>query len=183
MKKLRLAILLLILAALCFTAGFLALSIRFPIRHMDIITAHAGELQPSFILAVIMAESSFDQYAQSRAGAQGLMQLMPPTAKDMAERMGLTDFQPEHVWNPEVNIAIGVFYLNLLKDRYDGNLDLVLAAYNAGLGNVDRWLANPEFSRDGLTLDTIPFPETENYLRRIGQFQRIYRILLAVRRT
>jgi len=183
MKKLRCAILLLTLALLCFAAGIFALSLRFPIRHMDIITAHAGDIPPSFILAVIMAESSFDQYAQSHAGAQGLMQLMPPTAADMAARMGLADFEPEHVWQPEVNIAMGVFYLNLLKTRYDGNLDLVLAAYNAGLGNVDRWLANPDFSRDGQTLDIIPFPETENYLRRIGQFQRIYRILLAIRRV
>ena len=183
MKKLRRIALMLLLAVLCFTAGILALSMRFPIRHMDIITAHAGGLEPSLILAVIMAESSFDPYARSHAGAQGLMQLMPPTAADMAQRMGLANFEPYHVWNPEVNIAMGAFYLNLLKARYDGNLDLMLAAYNAGLGNVDRWLANPDFSRDGQTLDTIPFPETENYLRRIRQFQRIYRILLTLRRA
>lgn len=182
MKKFRRVAVLLVIAVLCFIAGVLALSIRFPIRHMDIITAHAGELEPSFILAVIMAESSFNQYAESHAGAQGLMQLMPPTAADMAQRMGITDFKSQYIWNPEINIAIGAFYLNLLNTRYGGNSALVLAAYNAGLGNVDRWLANPEFSADGLTLDTIPFPETENYLRRIQQFQRIYRILLALRR-
>lgn len=183
MKKLRRVAALFIIAVLCFVAGILALNLRFPIRHMDIINAHAGELPPHFILAVIMAESSFDQYARSRAGAQGLMQLMPPTAADMAQRMGLANFEPEHVWDPEVNIAIGIFYLNLLKTRYDGNLNLVLAAYNAGLGNVDIWLADPELSGDGQTLDRIPFPETENYLRRVRQFERIYRILLALRRA
>jgi len=165
---------------LCALAMFLTVRTLFPIKYLDTITAHAGELDPSFILAVIMAESSFDYRAESRAGAQGLMQLMPATAADMARRMGMTDFTPEQVWIPEVNIAIGVFYLNWLKNYYDGNLDLVLAAYNAGLGNVNSWLNNPEFSTDQETIETIPFPETENYLRRVQQFQQIYRALLVL---
>jgi len=135
-------------------------------------------MEVPFILAVIMAESGFDSQAQSHAGAQGLMQLMPSTAADMAARMGKTDFRPEQVWEPEINIALGTFYLNWLNSRYEGNLDLVLAAYNAGLGRVDTWLADPNLSNDGETLDTIPFPETYNYLSRIRQFQRVYRVLL-----
>jgi len=155
-------------------------STRFPIRHIEIIEANAGELDVSLILAIIMAESSFDVNAQSHAGAQGLMQLMPPTAQDMAERMGKADFMHYHIWRPETNIAIGTFYLNWLYARYSGNIDLMLAAYNAGLGRVDRWLADPEFSQDGISLDAIPFPETYNYLNRIRTFQWIYRVLLAM---
>ncbi|MCL1787634.1 MAG: lytic transglycosylase domain-containing protein [Defluviitaleaceae bacterium] len=169
---------LLLVAVLCVVAAFMAVRTRFPIRHLDVIEANAGSLDASFILAVIMAESSFNPNAQSRVGAQGLMQLMPPTAADMAARMGMTDFAPEDVWDPEVNIALGTFYLNWLYNRYDGNLDLVLAAYNAGLGRVDSWLRDPALSADGQTLDVIPFPETYNYLNRIRQFQRIYRVLL-----
>jgi len=181
MKKLRFFLALLLIATLCAAAAFLAVSSLFPIRHMDTITANAGDLDPALILAVIMAESSFDQTAQSRAGAQGLMQLMPDTAADIARRMGNTDFAPHHVWNPDTNIQMGIFYLSWLKARYNGNVELALAAYNAGLGNVDSWLANPQFSADGVNLTSIPFPETENYIRRVNQFRRVYQILLAVR--
>ncbi|MCL2286426.1 MAG: lytic transglycosylase domain-containing protein [Firmicutes bacterium] len=180
--KTKLLLSFILIVTLCAAAMFMAARTRFPIRYLDIIEANAGELETSFVLAVIMAESSFNSRAESRAGAQGLMQLMPPTAADMAARMGMTDFQPYHVWEPEVNIALGTFYLNWLKNRYNGNLDLVLAAYNAGLGRVDTWLADPELSQDGVTLDVIPFPETYNYLNRIRQFQRIYRVLLALYR-
>lgn len=169
---------LLLVAMLCVVAGFMAVGARFPIRHLDVIEANAGNLEVSFVLAVIMAESSFNPNAVSRVGAQGLMQLMPPTAADMARRMGKTDFAPEDVWNPEINIAIGTFYLNWLYNRYNGNLDLVLAAYNAGLGRVDSWLQDPAVSADGANLDNIPFPETYNYLTRVRQFQRVYQVLL-----
>ena len=149
---------------------------------MDTITANAGDLDPALVLAVIMAESRFDETAISRAGAQGLMQLMPNTAADIARRMGNTDFAPYHVWDSDTNIRMGMFYLNWLKTRYNGNIELALAAYNAGLGNVDSWLADPSLSADGVTLTHIPFPETENYIRRVNQFRRIYQILLAIRR-
>ena len=182
MKKLRNLIIVLVILALCAIGGFMAVSTRFPVRYMDIINYHAGELEPSLILAVIMAESSFNPQATSRVGAQGLMQIMPATADDIARRMGMHDFDPQDIWYPEVNIAMGAFYLNWLYARYNGNISLALAAYNAGLGNVDSWLANPELSADGQNLDRIPFPETYNYLNRIEQFQRIYNILLMLQR-
>lgn len=167
---------------LCAAALYLAVAMTFPVKHLDIIRENAGQLEPSFVLAVIMAESSFNPSAQSPVGAQGLMQLMPPTAQDMANRLGLPDFTPEDVWEPATNIKLGTFYLNWLYQRYHGNLDLVLAAYNAGLGRVDAWLNDPGISSDGENLDRIPFTETHNYLNRVRTFQRIYRVLLAVRR-
>jgi len=179
MKKRHITLLLIVL--LSTTALLMAVNIRFPVRYMDIIKAHAGELEPSLILSVIKAESSFRQRVESHAGAQGLMQLMPPTAAWMAEQMGMTDFDPENVWKPEINIAIGSFYLNWLKNYYNGNINLALAAYNAGLGNVNRWLADPEFSSDGENLDVIPFRETYNYLHRVRQNQQVYEIILTIR--
>ena len=180
MKK-RIVISLACMAILTIIAGLLAVNMRFPVRHLDIVREHAGELEPSVILAVIMAESSFRQYAESHRGAQGLMQLMPATAEEIAVLMGMTDFQPEDVWRPEVNIAMGSFYLNRLKARYNGCLELALAAYNAGQGRVNSWLADPELSSDGVSLDRIPFPETYNYIRRVRRNIRVYDILLAIR--
>jgi len=163
-------------------AFMLAISIRFPIRYLDIIKENAGELEPALILAVIMAESSFRPNAESHRGAQGLMQIMPATAEEISNHLGLIDFKAEDVWNPEINIKMGSFYLNRLTSLFSGNIDLALAAYNAGQGNVSRWLNDPEFSFDGETLDRIPFPETYNYLSRVRFNERIYRILLTVTR-
>ena len=155
---------------------------RFPVRYMDIIEANAGDIDPTWILAVIKAESSFRPYAESHAGAQGLMQLMPTTAEWIAQLMGMEDFEPEHIWLPEVNIALGSFYLNRLKRNYNGDINLALAAYNAGTGNVNSWLRDPEVSSDGRTLDRIPFNETYNYLRRVNFNRRVYEIIFAVNR-
>ena len=182
MKKWIILSVLLVLAGGFTVTGFIAVSARFPIRYLDIIKKNAGDLDTSLVLAVIMAESSFRSQAESRAGAQGLMQLMPATAEEMAGHLGLEDFAPEDVWNPEVNIALGTFYLNRLMKIHNGNLELALASYNAGQGNVKSWLMDPEISPDGETLESIPFRETHNYLRRVMWIQVIYDILLTVTR-
>ncbi|MCL2576950.1 MAG: lytic transglycosylase domain-containing protein [Defluviitaleaceae bacterium] len=168
-----------IIGILIAVAAAMILNMRFPVRHLDIIRANAGELDVSLILAVIKTESGFREEVRSHAGAQGLMQLMPATAADVASQMGMTDFQPEDIWKPEVNIALGSFYLNRLANMY-GCTQLALAAYNAGQGRVGSWLANPEFSQDGKKLDVIPFPETHNYLRRVNRNERVYRAILNV---
>jgi len=180
MKKFLITIFILLI--LCTAALALGVSMRFPVRHMDIIEANAGDLDPTWILAVIMAESSFRPHAESHRGAQGLMQLMPTTAEWVAQLMGMEDFDPDNIWEPGVNIALGSFYLNWLKRYYQGDLTLAITAYNAGLGNVNNWLANPDFSSDGLTLDVIPFNETDNYLRRVTFNQRVYGVILRLYR-
>ena len=174
-KKWLLAPILLLLLAL---TGIMGLRLRFPLRYVDLVQQHAGDIHPSWILAVIMAESSFRPTAQSHAGAQGLMQLMPTTAAWVAELMQYENFDPQMTWQPATNIALGSFYLNRLKAEFNGNLQTALAAYNAGQGNVARWLSDPALSPDGTTLSHIPFPETAHYLRRVNTNQRIYRWLL-----
>ena len=166
------------LLVLFISALVVGINIRFPVRYMSIIEENAGDIDPSWILAVIMAESSFRPHAESHVGAQGLMQLMPSTAEWVAGLMGMDDFEPHMIWDPEVNIALGSFYLNRLMRMYNGDLNLALAAYNAGQGNVNRWLANPDISADGINLDVIPFNETYNYLRRVTFNQRVYEIIL-----
>ena len=106
------------------------------------------EIDPNLIHAVMQAESAFHPYAVSRAGAEGLMQLMP----DLSEQMGVND-----AFDPRDNIMGGVRYLKRLLDYHDGNIDLALASYNAGPGNVERYGGVP------------PFRETKNYVRTIKQ--------------
>jgi len=174
----RLTLLMLVVLVLAGVVGFIGVRMRFPVRYLAYVEAHAGELDASWILAVIMAESSFRQQARSPQGAQGLMQLMPATATWVAGLMGKTDFDPASVWDPAVNIALGSFYLNWLYQRFGGDITLMLAAYNAGQGNVQNWLNNPELSPDGATLDSIPFTETHYYVQRVRFNQRVYRFIL-----
>ena len=106
------------------------------------------EMDPNLIRAVMQAESAFHPYALSRTGAEGLMQLMP----DLSDEMGVSN-----AFDPRENIMGGVRYLKRLLDYHDGNLDLALASYNAGPGNVERYGGVP------------PFRETKNYVRTIKQ--------------
>lgn len=175
-KKWLLTISLFIILALA--AGLALVQTRFPLSYLEFVEEHAGVFDPAFIMAVIHAESSFRYNVVSPRGAMGLMQVMEATGEEVAKRMGMNDFEVSMLFVPEYNIAIGSFYLNWLWQRFDGDLTLVLSAYNAGIGNVSRWLQDERFSDDGERLSYIPFLETRNYVQRVGQRQRIYAWLL-----
>jgi soluble lytic murein transglycosylase len=138
--------------------------------------AGAQEVSPHFVLAIMREESRFQSNADSRSGAKGLMQLMPATAKDLArrERVSVTE---EALFNPELNIPLGVRYLRQVLHRFDWNPIYGAAAYNAGPGALSRWLRTWR----GLPLDefieTIPYEETQNYVRRVYASYLIYRKL------
>jgi soluble lytic murein transglycosylase len=151
-----------------------------PLSHATIIRqqAKAKQLDPALVAGVIYAESKFDPRT-SPAGAQGLMQLMPQTAEFLARRSGGISFRVSDLGNPEVNIAYGTYLLRYLIDHYGGNVQLALAAYNAGITNVDRWLAQAQARGHSLTITQIPYAETRLYVAKVLDAQKEYRSVYA----
>jgi peptidoglycan lytic transglycosylase len=141
-----------------------------PLRHEDIIRQQAREkgIDAALIAAVIYAESKFSDRT-STAGARGLMQVTPETAKDVERHSGGTTFKVADLADPEINIRYGTFRLRELLDRYDGDVVAALAAYNAGPGNADSWGGSE------MTLEDIRFPETRAYVEEVLDKQRAYR--------
>jgi soluble lytic murein transglycosylase len=139
---------------------------RYPLEYEHILRVHGQnhDLDPALLAAVVYVESRFDPNARSEAGARGLMQLLPDTAMGIALRTGGGNFVVTDLENPEINVRYGSWYLRHLLDRY-GRMDLALAAYHAGPGNVDKW------RRAGTG---IAFPETRDYVRNVTELERIY---------
>lgn len=132
------------------------------------------DLEPEYICAVIHTESKFNSIAESTAGAKGLMQIMPETFMWIANLKNET-ISPELILNPAVNIDYGCYYLRYLADHY-GDCYTASAAYNAG-GIVNEWLNNPLYSSDGVTLYSIPYNETSEYVERIRHAEQMYQKL------
>jgi soluble lytic murein transglycosylase len=151
--------------------------ISLPLRHEDIIRqqAHDKDLDPALIAGVIYAESHFIDGRTSSAGAQGLMQLTPATAHYIAQKSGGTAFKTSDLGTPQVNIAYGAFYLRYLMNRYGDDIPLVLAAYNAGEGNVDKWIAAARAKDKDLNISAIPFGETRSYVTKVIAARKQYR--------
>jgi soluble lytic murein transglycosylase len=151
--------------------------ITLPLKHEDIIRQQARDkdLDPALIAGVIYAESHFRDGQVSSAGALGLMQLTPETAKDIARRSGGSAFGIKDLASPQVNISYGAYDLRYLKGRFGGNTALVLAAYNAGEGNVDRWIGEAARKEQDFKVSDIPFAETRNYVDKVLAAQRDYR--------
>jgi len=140
---------------------------RYPLRYQAIVTGHARNyrLDPALLAAVIYAESKFHADAKSTSGAIGLMQLLPSTADGIALHTGGANFHRSDLYNPEINVRYGAWYLRHLLDKYDDE-KAALAAYNAGQNNVDRWLAGGEGIR---------FSETRAYVAKVEDLKGIYR--------
>jgi soluble lytic murein transglycosylase len=141
--------------------------IRYPLRYSEFVRVHAQRhsLDPALLVAVIYQESKFHAGAKSSSGAIGLMQLTPATARGIAIRTHGSAFRTKDLYDPEINIRYGSWYLDNLFRKY-GSEQLVLAAYNAGQGNVDRWRSNGQ---------PIQFSETKAYVARVEDLKRIYR--------
>jgi len=145
--------------------------LRYPLHYGSIVRGHARnyDLDPALLAAVIYQESKFHADARSDSGAIGLMQLLPSTAHGIALHTGGSRFRTEDLYNPEINVRYGAWYLRHLLDRY-GEERSALAAYNAGQDNVDRWRA------EGVG---IAFGETRTYVNRVEGLKRIYRRIYA----
>ncbi len=144
----------------------------YPLDHVDEIAASAErhQVNPYLVAAVINVESDFRSGAESGAGAIGLMQILPTTAADMA-RWGVVDgvrYPLEDLADPAVNIEYGTAYLRYLVERYH-EIDPALAAYNAGLGNADEWVAQGSDVRD-----FVDFPETHEYIQKVNRAKARY---------
>ena len=153
----------------------------YPYHQRQIIEKNAREFRvdPLLVAAVIHTESKFDARAVSRKGALGLMQIMPPTAQWIAQQLQMETLTKEEILEPEINIRLGTWYLAYLTREFNGQLDLVLAAYNGGPGQVKRWLAGGVWSGRYADLAEIPFTETREFLVRARttytQYQKLYR--------
>lgn len=147
-----------------------------PLSHEDIIRQQAKEkdLDPALIAGVIYAESRF-RPRTSEAGAEGLMQILPSTAELIARRSGGTRFTKADLATAQVNIAYGSYYLRYLLDRYGGNEVLAIAAYNGGMGNVDRWIVDARRQGKVFRAADIRFPETRHYVERVLDARADYR--------
>ena len=161
---------------LAFAAGIFLLDTYYPLEYEEIILKNAAEygVDPNLICGVIATESRFDADAKSEKGAMGLMQIMPETGEWIAGKIGIGDFSEEMLKDPGVNIEMGVWYLQYLAQKFDREPDTVIAAYNAGHGNVEKWLQDKQYSADGRTLSEIPFEETRNYVKKVNMAYEIY---------
>jgi soluble lytic murein transglycosylase len=141
--------------------------LRYPLAYDSIIRGHAENyrLDAALLAAVVYQESKFDPDARSDAGAVGLMQLRPDTARGIALRTGGSRFRVDDLTNPELNVRYGSWYLRHLLDKYDDER-LALAAFNAGQGNVDSWRKQGK---------GIAFAETRHYVDRVQELKQIYR--------
>jgi soluble lytic murein transglycosylase len=151
-------------------------NLALPLNDASIIREQASDkhLDPALIAAVIYAETKFEPRTSS-AGAEGLMQILPATAYYLAHLSGGVRFTASDLSTPSVNLAYGSYYLRYLLNHYEGNEMLAVAAYNAGLTNVDEWVAQARAQGSELTAASIPFPETREYVRRVLAAQRSYR--------
>lgn len=161
------------------SAPVAVLRLFYPPSYADLVRPAAGRsgLPPSLVLALIKQESGFDPRAVSRAGARGLMQLMPVTGTEQARREGMEDFHPDSLFIPAVNVRLGVTYLRDLLRRYDGDVVLALACYNAGPVAVERWMPRLKGRPPEEMAEDIGYAETREYVKRVGANWKTYRVL------
>lgn len=150
------------------------------VEYEDLIRAYAAknDIPPAYVASVIMAESSYRPEAVSSVNAQGLMQILPSTAEWIAGKLDET-YVEGSLFDPETNIRYGCWYLGFLMHRYDGDMRCSSSAYHAGQGTVDKWLADPNYSADGKTLDVIGYDSTNTYVNRVLRYYEKYEEIYA----
>ena len=146
-------------------------------EYSEYVTKYASQygVEENLIYALIKAESNFDPNAVSHQNAKGLMQLMQSTAQDLAKKSKI-ELNNENILDPDVNIQLGTQYIASLLNKYDC-VEVALAAYNAGSGNVDKWISSGKIKADGSDIENIPYKETNTYVRKIMRDYEIYKQL------
>lgn len=151
----------------------------YPLKYEKQVEKYSAEygLDKLLVYAIIKAESDFDENANSISGAKGLMQMMEGTVQDVVNSLGLDNDKTYNLYDAETNIMLGTKYFSELLENYNNNQYLALAAYNAGTGNVKKWIEKGIIKEDGSDIENIPFKETNIYVRKILQNYRIYQEL------
>lgn len=147
------------------------------IKYSDYVEKYSDEydVDKYLVYSIIKAESNFDENAVSNKQAKGLMQLMYSTAQEVAKKLDI-EIDEQSILEPDININLGTKYISLLLEKYDC-IELALAAYNAGSGNVDSWIEDGTLEEDGSNIENIPFKETNNYVRKILNNYNVYKEL------
>lgn len=153
--------------------------IFFPQKYLEYVDKYSEKyaVEPSLVFAVMLTESHFVPDALSVKSAKGLMQISDMTGEWGAKEIGIEGYTNDSLYNPDVNIEIGCWYLNKLTIQFDEPLETALAAYNAGSGNVSKWLNNAQYSDDGKTLKEIPYKQTRDYVKKVLRAKKMYELL------
>lgn len=175
MKRfLKVVLVLLIVAAIACTAGYFIIRKRYPLKFEELIEKYSDKyaIPKDFVCGVIWTESRFNEKAKSGAGARGLMQIMPETGKWIAKKLEMSDFGEDMLFDPEINIEMGCWYLSYLSRKFEGDELKIMAGYNAGPGNVEKWQKEGKFEHSDIV-----FPETQKYVKRVDHAKKIYRFI------
>ena len=168
------SIVIVLLASICIESKAIK-KLIYPKKYSTYVEKYSNEygIDENLVYSIIKAESKFDKDVISHKGAKGLMQISDITGNWAIEELNLGS--DANIYNPDTNIKIGCWYLNKLYKQF-GKLDLVIAAYNGGSGNVRRWLEDQKYSNNG-KLHSIPFPETANYVDKVMKYYKAYTML------
>lgn len=169
-----------VLAYMGFCSDWFQKKFIYPYPYKEMVVEYSGvrNLDSNLVAGVILSESKFKLAAKSHKGAIGLMQIMPKTAQWIAEQMEDKQFSLAVLHDPEVNIKFGTWYLQSLKKEFSGNEVLMLAAYNAGRGNVKDWMEKYQWDMNFKDIEQIPYRETRQYVKKVleskVQYQKLY---------
>lgn len=181
-KHLKKIIFILVMIVICvFISIYFLKTYIYPRTYFDIIKEEAikNNIDPYLVLAIIKTESSFDKNATSLKEARGLMQIMDSTASELSSKENINTDDTINLYNETINIPLGCKYFSNLITRYEGNYYLAICAYNAGMGNVDKWIEQGIVSKDLSEYKNInlPFKETNKYLYKVVYSYKMYRLL------
>ena len=154
----------------------IALKKIYPTKYNEYVEKYSKEnnVDKYMIYAIIKAESNFKSDVKSNSNAIGLMQLLENTAVEMSNSVKQDEITEKSLYDPEMNIKLGISYYSYLLKHYRGNNILALTAYNAGMGNVDNWIKKGVIKSDGSDIENIPYKETNNYVRKILRDYKLY---------
>lgn len=163
-----------ILIVMLFFGAVSLMKTLYPLDYAKYVEASSQKygLEKSFVYAVIECESGFDKDAVSSVGARGLMQIMPETFEWLLTKTE-DALDEEDLFDPEISVKYGCLLYSILLSEFSSE-ETAVAAYHAGIGNVRQWLSDEEYSSDGKTLKSIPFPSTEKYVEKVMKVKNIY---------